>query len=63
MNNNELIDALALAQLDAAVHGRGWGAVWVEDQNGYRRIERVYSADGGIYIKLIDEVPAAKPRG
>lgn len=56
MDNGELIDALIAAGFDhRADH------VWVEDENSYWRIERVYAADGGIYIKLIDEVPASKP--
>lgn len=54
MNTNELVAALTVAETNRVVAGRGAGNVWVEDENGYRQIESVKDADGGIYIKLAD---------
>lgn len=53
MTTRELIDAIQIAESHRIVAGRGEGSVWIEDEAGYRRIEGVYDADGGVYIRLI----------
>lgn len=53
MDTNELIAALTVAETNRMAAGRGGGSVWVEDEDGYRQIESVKDADGGVYIRLL----------